>query len=147
MGEQRPKSFGRQSFPAGSSAPRSQPEPDWEEILAPAEENLLRGLGNAVRSHLAQYSDALGRGVCHGDVSLDNILVSDDGLSLHDFDLSGTGYRAADFTGVASPSAKAGRSTNWTLSARQPGNSSDSATNLSAGANSGGRKRPAGSGP
>ncbi|WP_020388058.1 phosphotransferase [Kribbella catacumbae] len=71
-------------------------------LLAPAEENLLRVLADAVRNNLAQYSDALSKGICHGDVSLDNLLITRDGLSIHDFDLSGVGYRAADFTGVAS---------------------------------------------
>lgn len=70
--------------------------------LAPAEENLLQALADAVRNNLTQYSDALSKGVCHGDVSLDNVLVTRDGLSIHDFDLSAVGYRAADFTGVAS---------------------------------------------
>jgi Ser/Thr protein kinase RdoA (MazF antagonist) len=69
-------------------------------LLAPAEENLLRALADAVRNHLAQYSPS--RGICHGDVSLDNLLVAGNGLTLYDFDLSGVGYRAADFTGVAS---------------------------------------------
>jgi Ser/Thr protein kinase RdoA (MazF antagonist) len=68
---------------------------DWP----PAEENLLQELESAVRNHLAQYSSA--RGVCHGDVTLDNIFVTADGLALYDFDLSADGYRAADFTGVA----------------------------------------------
>ncbi|MEV8374252.1 phosphotransferase [Kribbella sp. NPDC056861] len=91
---------------------RKQPGPDWENLQVPAEENLLRALGDAVRNHLTQYSDALSKGVCHGDVSLDNLLAGPDGLSIHDFDLAGTGYRAADFTGVAStpywPSFRAG---------------------------------------
>ncbi len=80
---------------------------DWSQSLdelgprlAPAEENLLRDLAEAVRNNLAQYSPA--RGICHGDVSLDNLLVSGNGLTLYDFDLAGVGPRAADFTGVAS---------------------------------------------
>ncbi|WP_433010758.1 phosphotransferase enzyme family protein [Kribbella sp. CA-294648] len=73
-------------------APRRQPA---------AEGNLLRELAGAVRNHLAQYSGVLARGICHGDVSLDNVFVTADGLALYDFDLSGDGYRAADFTGVA----------------------------------------------
>jgi Ser/Thr protein kinase RdoA (MazF antagonist) len=97
------------------TTPRPQPGPDWRKLLVVAEENLLRELADAVRNHLMQYSDALSKGVCHGDVSLDNILVGADGLSIHDFDLSGTGYRAADFTGVAStpywPSFRAGYET------------------------------------
>jgi Ser/Thr protein kinase RdoA (MazF antagonist) len=91
------------------SSPHPRREPNLDEQLAllltrvaPAEENLLRALADAVRNHLAQYSGALSRGVCHGDVSLDNVLVTGDGLAIHDFDLSGLRYRAADFTGVAS---------------------------------------------
>ncbi|TDD21470.1 hypothetical protein E1218_20860 [Kribbella turkmenica] len=34
-------------------------------------------------------------------MSLDNLLVTGDGLALYDFDLAGPGFRAADFTGVA----------------------------------------------
>ncbi|MFC7404864.1 phosphotransferase enzyme family protein [Georgenia alba] len=40
-------------------------------------------------------------GVCHGDVTLDNVLVTDAGLSLHDFDLAGVRWRVSDLTGVA----------------------------------------------
>jgi Ser/Thr protein kinase RdoA (MazF antagonist) len=61
---------------------------------------MLRALADAVRNHLAQYSP--GRGICHGDVSLDNLLVAGNGLALYDFDLAGVGYLASDFTGVAS---------------------------------------------
>ena len=72
-----------------------------EQILAIdcAEENLLRELAAAVRKNVAQYSD---QGVCHGDVSLDNVLLTQQGLLLLDFDLAAIGPRAADFTGVAS---------------------------------------------
>ncbi|MEU4608344.1 phosphotransferase [Kribbella sp. NPDC023972] len=67
--------------------------------LAPAQENLLRALTDAVRNNLARYS--LASGICHGDVTLDNLLVAGNGLVLYDFDLAAVGYRAADFTGVA----------------------------------------------
>ena len=70
--------------------------------LAPSEGNLCHELATAVRNHLTQYADTLEWGVCHGDVTLDNVLRTDQGLALHDFDLSAPGYRAADFTGVAS---------------------------------------------
>jgi Ser/Thr protein kinase RdoA (MazF antagonist) len=63
------------------------------------EENLLRSLAGAVRNNLAQYSKA---GTCHGDVSLDNVLLTEQGLLLLDFDLAAVGPRAADFAGVAS---------------------------------------------
>jgi Ser/Thr protein kinase RdoA (MazF antagonist) len=67
-------------------------------LLPDADAELVEALAGAVRDKVA---DGLSRGVCHGDVSLDNVLVTPDGLSLHDFDLSAEGYRAADFTGVA----------------------------------------------
>jgi len=76
-----------------------------EQILAVdrAEENLLRALAAAVRNNVTQYSDHdFDRGVCHGDVSLDNVLLTQQGLVLLDFDLAAVGPRAADFTGVAS---------------------------------------------
>jgi Ser/Thr protein kinase RdoA (MazF antagonist) len=71
-----------------------------EEILAvdAAEENLLRSLAGAVRNNLAQYSKA---GTCHGDVTMDNVLLTEQGLLLLDFDLAAVGPPAADFGGVA----------------------------------------------
>jgi Ser/Thr protein kinase RdoA (MazF antagonist) len=69
-------------------------------LLSPAEENLLEALAAAVRNHFTQYSGH-STGVCHGDVTLDNVLRTDKGLLLLDFDLSADGYRAADLTGVA----------------------------------------------
>ena len=71
-----------------------------EEILAvdTTEENLLRPLAAAVRNNLAQYSKA---GTCHGDVTLDNVLLTKQGLLLLDFDLAAVGPLAADFGGVA----------------------------------------------
>ncbi|GAA1593636.1 phosphotransferase enzyme family protein [Kribbella sancticallisti] len=82
-------------------SPRPRRRPVVENSPPTAEENLLRDLAGAVRNHLMQYSGQLSRGICHGDVSLDNIFVTDAGLALYDFDLSGEGYRASDFTGVA----------------------------------------------
>jgi Ser/Thr protein kinase RdoA (MazF antagonist) len=70
-------------------------------LLAPAEVNLLTALAAAVRNHFAQHSGH-STGICHGDVTLDNVLRTDKGLLLLDFDLSAHGYRAADLTGVAS---------------------------------------------
>ena len=69
------------------SSPQPRREPNLDEQLAllltrvaPAEENLLRALADAVRNHLAQYSGDLSKGACHGDVSLDNALITPDGL-------------------------------------------------------------------
>jgi Ser/Thr protein kinase RdoA (MazF antagonist) len=83
------------------SSPHPRHAKEFDEPLPSAEGNLCRELAAAVRNHLAQYSGSLSRGICHGDVSLDNVLVTDAGLALHDFDSSAPGYRAADFTGVA----------------------------------------------
>jgi Ser/Thr protein kinase RdoA (MazF antagonist) len=71
-----------------------------EQILAvdDSEENLLRSLADAVRNNLAQYSKA---GTCHGDVTLDNVLLTKQGLLLLDFDLAAVGPLASDFAGVA----------------------------------------------
>jgi Ser/Thr protein kinase RdoA (MazF antagonist) len=69
--------------------------------LTANDRDLLERLATAVRDHFAQ-NDGQSWGICHGDVTLDNILVNEDGLSIHDFDLSAEGYRAADLTGVAS---------------------------------------------
>jgi Ser/Thr protein kinase RdoA (MazF antagonist) len=57
-------------------------------LVAAAEESLLRALADAVRNNVAQHSGQLRWGVCHGDVSLDNVLVADGRLTLHDFDLA-----------------------------------------------------------
>ncbi|MEV6285380.1 phosphotransferase [Kribbella sp. NPDC051770] len=54
-----------------------------------------------VRALAGKVADGVSRGIRHGDVSLDNILITPDGLNLHDFDLAGEGSLAADFTGVA----------------------------------------------
>jgi Ser/Thr protein kinase RdoA (MazF antagonist) len=51
---------------------------------------------------LALMSAGLRHGVRHGDVSLDNVLMTNSGLTLHDFDLSGHGWPAADLVGALS---------------------------------------------
>jgi Ser/Thr protein kinase RdoA (MazF antagonist) len=85
-----------------------------DEIVAVdnTEENLLRSLVGAVRNDVAQYRKAT---TCHGDVSLDNVLLTNQGLVLLDFDLAGIGPLAADFCGVAStphwPAFKTGYTT------------------------------------
>jgi Ser/Thr protein kinase RdoA (MazF antagonist) len=74
-------------------------------ILTGDDRVLVSELAAAARVHLTQYAaQGLGWGVCHGDVSLDNVLVTGDGLSIHDFDLAAEGWRAADLSGVASTS-------------------------------------------
>jgi Ser/Thr protein kinase RdoA (MazF antagonist) len=50
---------------------------------------------------LSRGPHGLDWGVCHGDVTLDNLHVADSGLVLHDFDSAAPGWRAHDLTGVA----------------------------------------------
>lgn len=76
-------------------------------LISPADAELIQALATAVRSKLTSsagenVAEGLSRGVRHGDVSLDNVLVTPEGLNLHDFDLAGAGLLAADFCGVAS---------------------------------------------
>jgi Ser/Thr protein kinase RdoA (MazF antagonist) len=71
-------------------------------LLPRDERELLSTLASAVRHKIDQYAEQLSWGVCHGDVTMDNVLLTSSGLALHDFDLSAEGWRAADFGGVAS---------------------------------------------
>lgn len=59
-------------------------------------------LADAARRHLAELSEGgPARGICHGDVSMDNVrLTPDRRLVIHDFDLSGEGWLAVDLCGV-----------------------------------------------
>jgi Ser/Thr protein kinase RdoA (MazF antagonist) len=60
-----------------------------------------RLVGLAARAR-ARIPNSLDRGICHGDVSLDNVHVDDAGrVVLYDLDLAGDSWRAADLTGVA----------------------------------------------
>jgi Ser/Thr protein kinase RdoA (MazF antagonist) len=54
----------------------------------------------AARAREELSARELSWGVRHGDVSLDNIHRTGRGLVLHDFDLAGPGWLAADLTGV-----------------------------------------------
>jgi Ser/Thr protein kinase RdoA (MazF antagonist) len=68
-------------------------------LVSPADAELVQALAAAVRGKVAEGAS---RGIRHGDVSMDNVLVTPEGLNLHDFDLAGEGFLAADFCGVAS---------------------------------------------
>ena len=77
-------------------------------IDRPDDRRLVLDLGAEARSRLTEASSAgpgpgpgLEYGICHGDVSLDNVFLGPDGLSLHDFDSTAPGWRAADLTGVS----------------------------------------------
>jgi Ser/Thr protein kinase RdoA (MazF antagonist) len=58
----------------------------------------INALAGQARHHLSTHE--LSWGIRHGDVTLDNIHRTDRGLVLHDFDLAGPGWPAADLTGV-----------------------------------------------
>jgi Ser/Thr protein kinase RdoA (MazF antagonist) len=68
--------------------------------LEPADRVVIAGLVDAARRRLSGLD--LERGVCHGDLSLDNLHLDGDRIVFYDLDRSGWGRRAADLTGVAS---------------------------------------------
>ena len=87
-------------------APRARdldaPGPILERLRAavePADRELLDLLAAALPDRLGRAD--LDRGICHGDVSLDNVHADGDRLVLYDLDLAATDWRAADLTGVA----------------------------------------------
>lgn len=58
---------------------------------------LVEDLATLSRRHLAELSDqGMDWGVRHGDVTLDNVHRTDNGLVIHDFDLAHVGWRVAD---------------------------------------------------
>lgn len=76
-----------------------------EEVLAalddPDDRRLVAERADSARTRLTRLAKVgMTRGVCHGDVTLDNVHLSAEGLALHDFDLSGPGWLADDLTGV-----------------------------------------------
>lgn len=80
-------------------APRERPVDGLLPHLSPADAEMIEELGTTARDWLSRAT--LTYGTCHGDVSLDNLLVTSSGLVLYDFDLAGHGPLAADLTGVA----------------------------------------------
>ena len=74
----------------------------YEELLGrlePADRKAVAELVATARRRLSETQ--LDRGVCHGDVTLDNLHVDGDRIVLYDLDRAGNGWRAADLTGVA----------------------------------------------
>jgi Ser/Thr protein kinase RdoA (MazF antagonist) len=67
------------------------------------ERDWLVELANIVKQHIAAYAAAgLDWGPIHGDATLDNLHLTEDGsIILYDFDLAGPGWRAADLQGWA----------------------------------------------
>ena len=70
----------------------------------PDDQVVVRALGVEARRRIEGLAAAHGLdwGVCHGDVSMDNVFLSPRGQILYDFDLAAPGWRAADLTGVHS---------------------------------------------
>lgn len=66
----------------------------------PDDSDFLAALVTETRDHITALADELDWGVCHGDVTLDNLHVTAAGLTIHDFDLAGEGWRASDLYGV-----------------------------------------------
>ena len=76
------------------------------EVLSdsPQRRNLVQRTADAAEQQLTRLADeGLRWGIRHGDPSLDNLHVSDDGgLHLYDFDLAGPGWQVEDLTGALS---------------------------------------------
>ncbi|GIF70275.1 hypothetical protein Ais01nite_83100 [Asanoa ishikariensis] len=69
------------------------------DALEPADRALIDLLAAALPDRLGRAD--LDRGICHGDVSLDNVHVDGGRLVLYDLDLAAMDWRAADLAGVA----------------------------------------------
>lgn len=69
--------------------------------LPPEDWRFVTDLTATVHAHLATIAPALDWGICHGDLSLDNVVRAPTGsLTLHDYDLAAPSFRAADFFGI-----------------------------------------------
>jgi Ser/Thr protein kinase RdoA (MazF antagonist) len=67
----------------------------------PDDRAMVRALGEEAGRRLERLAArGLTRGVCHGDVTLDNVLQGSRGLALHDFDRAAPGWPVGDLTGV-----------------------------------------------
>ena len=67
-----------------------------------ADRPLIARLAAATARRLAEVGPLLDRGVCHGDVTLDNIHLDGDRIVLFDLDMACENWRAWDLAGVAS---------------------------------------------
>ncbi len=70
------------------------------ELLGPGDRAAVTRLVAAARERLSDLE--LDHGICHGDVSLDNLHTDGDRVVFYDLDRAGNGRRAADLTGVSS---------------------------------------------
>ncbi len=71
-------------------------------VNRPEDQLFVAHLAVEVRHHIRAFSSqGLEWGICHGDITLDNVhITSDRNLIIHDFDMSGEGWRASDLYGV-----------------------------------------------
>jgi Ser/Thr protein kinase RdoA (MazF antagonist) len=69
-------------------------------VLEPADRAAFTRVVAVARERLSGMD--LDTGICHGDVSLDNLHVDHDRVVFYDLDRAGNGWRAADLAGVAS---------------------------------------------
>lgn len=70
-------------------------------VLPPEDWRFVTDLAATVHARLAALAPSLDWGICHGDLSLDNVVQMLSGeLMLLDFDLVAPSFRAADFLGV-----------------------------------------------
>jgi Ser/Thr protein kinase RdoA (MazF antagonist) len=61
----------------------------------------VAGIAEQVAAELDRLTPELPFGVCHGDLTLDNLHIDDGGaIALFDFDLGGHGWFAYDFNGI-----------------------------------------------
>ena len=75
------------------------PLPQVLDALAdrPDDRRVVADMAAIARARIEELAGrGLSWGIRHGDVTLDNIHASGDGLTLHDFDLAGQGWRIAD---------------------------------------------------
>ena len=93
---------------ADDLAPAHRPVPMeslLDDVLArvdAADRPLISSLAEAAGRRLAEVGPLLDRGVCHGDVTLDNAHLDGDRIVLFDLDLACDNWRAWDLVGVAS---------------------------------------------
>jgi Ser/Thr protein kinase RdoA (MazF antagonist) len=68
-------------------------------VVGRADRQAITAVAAAATARLSDLE--LDTGICHGDVSLDNLHVDGDRVVFYDLDRAGTGPRAADLAGVA----------------------------------------------
>jgi Ser/Thr protein kinase RdoA (MazF antagonist) len=92
------RGIGRRAFAVEEALGR--PYTELRPRLAADDRTAIEGLIGAAVTHLDGLD--LPRGVCHGDLSLDNLHLDGDRVIFYDLDRAGWGRRAADLTGPAS---------------------------------------------